>query len=84
MTDEKVQMTKKRKQTYKSESITVTFDPNLCIHAAVCVRTLPEVFDISKKRWVQPDKAEAGRLAEVVRSCPSGALQHTAPGERTN
>lgn len=66
---------KKRQQTYESRDITVTFDPNVCIHAAVCVRTLPEVFDVSKKRWVSPENAPAERVAEVVRGCPSGALQ---------
>jgi len=37
----------KRKQSYASEEITVTFDPNICIHSAVCLRALPEVFDLS-------------------------------------
>ena len=69
----------KRKQTYDSEEIRVTFDPNVCIHAAVCVSSLPGVFDISKKRWVRLENASAERVVEVVRGCPSGALQHSAP-----
>ncbi|MFE9921640.1 helix-turn-helix domain-containing protein [Streptomyces sp. NPDC005774] len=39
-------------------------------------RGLPEVFDPAKRPWIQPDKATAERLAEVVRRCPSGALQY--------
>lgn len=67
----------KKKQTYQSSAITVTFDPNVCIHAAECVRGLPEVFDIGRKRWVQPDRADADDVAAVIRRCPSGALQYS-------
>ena len=28
----------KRLQTYETEGITVTFDPDICIHSGVCVR----------------------------------------------
>lgn len=66
----------KRKQSYESEKITVTFDPNICIHSAVCVKTLPEVFDVSKRRWVQPENADATEVAATVKRCPSGALQY--------
>jgi putative acetyltransferase len=35
----------KRIQTYSAPGITVTFDPNVCIHSGVCLATLPAVFD---------------------------------------
>ncbi|WP_318209718.1 (4Fe-4S)-binding protein [Streptomyces sp. SJL17-1] len=66
---------------YEGEGITVTFEPRRCLHAAECVHGLPEVFDLSRRPWVLPDAAEAGLVAEVVRRCPSGALQyHPADG----
>ncbi|KQX51077.1 MULTISPECIES: (4Fe-4S)-binding protein [unclassified Streptomyces] len=66
---------------YEGEGITVTFEPRRCLHAAECVHGLPEVFDLSRRPWVLPDAAEAGLVAEVVRRCPSGALQyHPAQG----
>ncbi|APE25131.1 MULTISPECIES: (4Fe-4S)-binding protein [Streptomyces] len=66
---------------YEGEGITVTFEPRRCLHAAECVHGLPEVFDLSRRPWVRPDAAEAGLVAEVVRRCPSGALQyHPADG----
>lgn len=36
----------KRLQVYDTPGITVTFDPNICRHTGVCVRGLPNVFDV--------------------------------------
>ena len=68
----------KRLQTYESDEIVVTFDPNLCVHSGVCLRGLPEVFDVRLKRWVRPENAPGEVVAEQVRRCPSGALQFQA------
>jgi len=65
----------KRLQTYESDDIVVTFDPNVCIHSGECVRGLPAVFDVRLKRWIRPENAPAGQVADQVRRCPSGALQ---------
>jgi uncharacterized Fe-S cluster protein YjdI len=65
----------KRLQVYETPEIVVTFDPNLCIHSGVCVRGLPAVFDIKRKRWVRPEVAPAADVAAQVARCPSGALQ---------
>ncbi|MEV4016826.1 (4Fe-4S)-binding protein [Nonomuraea angiospora] len=64
------------KKAYEGQSITVTFEARRCLHAAECVHGLPEVFDPGERPWIRPDGAEAERLAEVVRRCPSGALQY--------
>ena len=69
-------MEPKRLQTYETDEIIVTFDPNLCIHSGVCVRGLPAVFDVRRKRWVQPDLATAEQVAAQIERCPSGALQY--------
>jgi uncharacterized Fe-S cluster protein YjdI len=63
-------------QTYESPEITVTFDPNVCIHSGACVRGLPAVFDVKQKRWVRPELAPAAQVAEQVARCPSGALKY--------
>jgi uncharacterized Fe-S cluster protein YjdI len=65
------------KRAYEAPEITVTFEARRCLHAAECVNGLPEVFDTSRRPWIRPDGAPADRLAEVVRRCPSGALQYT-------
>lgn len=66
----------KRLQVYDTPEITVTFDPNLCIHSGVCVRGLPEVFDVRRKHWVRPELAPVAEVAAQVARCPSGALQY--------
>ncbi|CAM5675100.1 hypothetical protein GCM10010329_41900 [Streptomyces spiroverticillatus] len=69
---------------YRGEKVDVTFRPGRCLHAAECVRGLPEVFDLQKRPWITPDAAPPELVSEVVRRCPSGALQyrlHDGPAE---
>jgi uncharacterized Fe-S cluster protein YjdI len=66
----------KRPQLYKTDEIEVTFDPNVCIHSGVCIRGLPLVFDVKRKRWVRPELATSEQVAAQIRMCPSGALQY--------
>jgi CDGSH-type Zn-finger protein/uncharacterized Fe-S cluster protein YjdI len=61
---------------YEGTALAVLYDPQRCIHAAECVRGLPEVFDSAQRPWIAPDGAAADRLAEVIRRCPSGALHY--------
>jgi uncharacterized Fe-S cluster protein YjdI len=72
----------KRLQLYESDEISVSFDPNLCIHSGVCVRGLPAVFDVKRKRWVRPELATAEEVAALIRMCPSGALQYTMQDDK--
>ncbi|MFI5210073.1 MAG: (4Fe-4S)-binding protein [Gemmatimonadales bacterium] len=69
----------KRLQVYQGDGITVTFDPNVCIHSGVCVRGLPAVFDVGRRRWVDPGAAAPDVVAAQVARCPSGALQFRHP-----
>lgn len=71
----------KRLQTYEGPGIVVTFDPNICEHTGICVRGLPAVFDIKRKRWVRPELAAASEVAAQVSRCPSGALQYRLTDE---
>ena len=66
----------KRLQVYTTPEITVTFDPNVCKHTAVCLRTLPPVFDIRRAKWIDADAASADEVANAIQRCPSGALQY--------
>jgi len=73
-------MEEKRLQTYETPEIVVTFDPNLCTHSGNCVRGLPLVFDVKRKRWIQPEAATAAEVAAQIERCPSGALQYERKG----
>jgi uncharacterized Fe-S cluster protein YjdI len=68
-------------QTYESDEIVVTFDPNLCRHTGICLRGLPDVFDVRRKRWIRPELAPADAVAAQVARCPSGALQSVRKGD---
>jgi uncharacterized Fe-S cluster protein YjdI len=70
-------MTSKRLQTYEGDEITVTFDPNICIHSGACVRGLRRVFDVTRKRWVDVGAASADEIAAQIEKCPSGALKYS-------
>ncbi len=72
----------RRLQVYETPEITVTFDPTVCTHSGACVRGLPAVFDVKRKRWVRPEAASAAEVAAQVARCPSGALQSYRPGEK--
>jgi uncharacterized Fe-S cluster protein YjdI len=65
----------RRLQTYEGDGFAVTFDPALCIHSGKCVRGLPAVFDVKRKRWIDVQAAPAAEIAAQVARCPSGALQ---------
>lgn len=63
------------RKTYSGRDVDVSFDNEVCRHAAECVRGLPSVFDTKARPWIQPDNAPADDVVEVVGRCPSGALR---------
>jgi uncharacterized Fe-S cluster protein YjdI len=68
-------MSEKPLQVYETPNVRVTFDPNVCMHSGVCLRTLPAVFDVSRPRWVRPELAAPTEVLSAVAKCPSGALK---------
>jgi len=66
----------KKIHTYGDSEISVQYDKNRCIHAGECVRGLPSVFNTQKTPWIQPDKASADSIADIVEKCPTGALHY--------
>ncbi len=70
----------KQLQTYSAPGITVTFDPNICIHSTACLSTLPTVFDVRRRRWVQLEAATIEDVVAAIEQCPSGALKYVLDG----
>ena len=62
------------RKVYHGRDVEVSFDIDICIHIAECLRGQPEVFDLNRRPWILPDMAGADEVAEIVRRCPSGAL----------
>ena len=65
-----------KKIKYHSDQITVSYAPDICIHAAECVKGLPTVFDPEKKPWITVAGADPSEIIDVINRCPSGALQY--------
>lgn len=59
---------------FRGTDLTITYDDEVCTHAAECVRGLPNVFDPEQSPWVNPDGAPVDAIRESVSACPSGAL----------
>src|SRR5436190_597553 len=59
---------------YRTDRITVRWEPSLCIHTANCLLGLPDVFDVNARPWIKVENASADEIAEVVMTCPTGAL----------
>ncbi|MCC3372245.1 (4Fe-4S)-binding protein [Cohnella sp. REN36] len=64
------------KKVYKGEEIEIYFDSKKCIHSGVCVKGMPEVFDLSKRPWVNATESPADKIAAHIDTCPSGALTY--------
>ncbi len=71
---------KDKLREYSSEEITVTWSKARCVHVAACIRGLPDVFDTDQKPWIQPSRARAQEVADVVTQCPTGALHFSRDG----
>ena len=57
-------------------ALQVTWDKDVCIHSANCVKTLPQVFKVDNGKFViDPSAADEGKVRAVVAACPSKALK---------
>src|SRR5919201_1018814 len=76
MSEAKVDSTRERfTKEYGTDEIVVEWEPSLCFHSQNCVRSLPQVFDDSRRPWVKVDAATADEGEAAVALCPSSALR---------
>lgn len=67
--------------SYEGEGITVHDNRGICAHAGRCTDGLPAVFRLRQEPFVDAKGAPAEKTAEVIKTCPSGALSYTVGGE---
>lgn len=61
-------------KTYTNGEVTIVWQPAKCIHSALCITGLPEVFDAKARPWITPENATTERIIAQIKACPSGAL----------
>lgn len=64
---------------YKTKDLTIVWQPALCTHSGVCVKTLPKVYNPKERPWVKPENATTEELIKQIDACPSGALSYILP-----
>jgi CDGSH-type Zn-finger protein/uncharacterized Fe-S cluster protein YjdI len=65
-------MSRRHQRTYGTEAIRIHRDSSRCTHTGICLRTLPSVFDLRRRPWVELRAA----VADAVARCPTGALRY--------
>lgn len=61
---------------YSNDALTVLWRPERCIHSAVCIKGLPSVFDVRRKKWIEVDAATPAEIMAQIDKCPSQALAY--------
>ncbi len=59
---------------YSNKDITIVWQPKVCQHAAICVKSLPKVYRPKEKPWITIENASTDALKKQILKCPSGAL----------
>lgn len=61
---------------YTNGELTIVWKPKSCIHAAECVKALPNAYNPKEKPWINVDNASTDEFKAQIAKCPSGALSY--------
>lgn len=62
------------RKEYSNGEVTIVWQPKLCQHSGICVKTLPKVYNPNERPWIKPENATTQEIIDQVAKCPSGAL----------
>lgn len=62
---------------YSNGEMTIKWQPKLCQHAGICVKSLPQVYKPNESPWIRFGNASTEDLKNQINKCPSGALSYT-------
>lgn len=68
--------------THKNGDFTIIWQPKKCIHSAICVKMLPQVYKPNEKPWITAENASPEELKYQIEKCPSGALSYQFNSEK--
>ena len=61
---------------YTNGEINVVWKPKVCVHAAECIKALPQVYNPKEKPWLKIENATTEEFKNQINKCPSGALSY--------
>lgn len=64
----------------KNKDIAILWTPEKCIHAGICVKSLPQVYHPKEKPWITPEGVNVDELKAQIDKCPTGALGYRITG----
>ncbi len=67
---------------YNNGEVTIVWKPDVCIHSTLCWKGLREVFNPTKRPWIDVKGATTDKIIEQVQKCPSGALSYYLNAEK--
>jgi uncharacterized Fe-S cluster protein YjdI len=62
------------KKEYANGEVTITWEPDKCIHSKNCINGLPSVFNFERRPWIDQNGATTEAIVNQIDKCPSGAL----------
>jgi len=65
---------------YKTKNLEIGWQPEKCIHSAICAKGLSSVFNPKERPWINVEGASEELIAIQIDKCPSGALSYTKNG----
>ncbi|MDD3852472.1 MAG: (4Fe-4S)-binding protein [Syntrophomonadaceae bacterium] len=64
---------------YRTDDIIVHWEAEICSHSAICLKNLPQVFNLDARPWINVNAASAEDIIRLIDLCPSGALRYSLP-----
>lgn len=61
---------------YRTQDVTVSYQPRRCTHVGECLRRAPKVFNTWEQPWVQVENGAVEEIVDAVERCPTGALHY--------
>lgn len=61
---------------YSNGELTIVWQAEKCVHAAICVGELPRVYRPGERPWLRIEQATTEELQAQIKKCPSGALSY--------
>lgn len=60
-----------KKIEYTNGELTIIWQPSICQHSGICVKTLPKVYNPQERPWIKIENATTEELIAQIKKCPS-------------